>query len=215
MKPVLAVFDFDGTLTKRDVLPSFLIAVFGRWTTFYKFLRLLPAFLGYLLSDLMLSGQAHATALRRQGIKEKVLTQFFQGINLNELAEYAEAFAHSESLKKLISPSALERIAWHQKQQHCCVIVSAAADLYLVPCGKALGIRHLISSRLEQSAQGMATGRLVGVNCWGQEKIRRLEEAFGPLEQYLIYAYGDSRGDRELLAQADYAYYKTMPKVCK
>ncbi|MCW8829046.1 MAG: HAD-IB family hydrolase, partial [Gammaproteobacteria bacterium] len=51
-----------------------------------------------------------------------------------------------------------------------------------------------------------------GENCYGAEKIRRLQSLLGERAGYDLYAYGDSRGDRELLALADHAYYKRMPE---
>jgi hypothetical protein len=48
------------------------------------------------------------------------------------------------------------------------------------------------------------TGRLLGKNCYGPEKVQRLKTLLGSLEDYVIYTYGDSKGDRELLAIAQY-----------
>ena len=87
-----------------------------------------------------------------------------------------------------------------------CVLISASIDAYLDPWSKLAGFDHVICSRLETTPAGNVTGRLVGLNCWGPEKVRRLEELFGPLKKYTLYAYGDSRGDKELLAGADYPF---------
>ena len=46
------------------------------------------------------------------------------------------------------------------------------------------------------------------MNCFGPEKVRRVKEKY-ELENYeKIYAYGDSRGDKELLEFADYSDFK-------
>jgi phosphatidylglycerophosphatase C len=45
------------------------------------------------------------------------------------------------------------------------------------------------------------TGDLDGANCRGPEKVRRLHQVFGP-DMQLAEAYGDTRGDREMLAAA-------------
>ena len=52
------------------------------------------------------------------------------------------------------------------------------------------------------------TGRFLTKNCYGQEKVNRLLERFPHREDYHLTAYGDSRGDREMLAFADEAHYK-------
>ena len=46
----------------------------------------------------------------------------------------------------------------------------------------------------------------MGKNCWGTEKVRRLQELVGSKEGYVLYAYGDTRGDRELLEYADHPF---------
>jgi phosphatidylglycerophosphatase C len=48
---------------------------------------------------------------------------------------------------------------------------------------------------------GRCTGRLAGENCRGPEKARRLTELLAG-RGALTWAYGDSSGDREMLAMA-------------
>jgi phosphatidylglycerophosphatase C len=216
---IIAAFDFDGTITKRDVLIFFFIYTFGYWKTLYKLILLLPFFIEYLFRQLiafrgMRCKQVNRGTDRylspRQKMKEKILTQFLSKIPRDKLLESARAFSQSELLKKQIRPAALKRIAWHQQQGHHCVLVSAGIDLYLNPWGELMGFQTVIASQLELSFTGEYTGKLKGANCWGAEKVRRLEEQLGPKKEYLLYAYGDSRGDRELLSLADYPYYKKI-----
>ncbi|MGH9000745.1 MAG: haloacid dehalogenase-like hydrolase, partial [Acidimicrobiia bacterium] len=50
---------------------------------------------------------------------------------------------------------------------------------------------------------GRLTGALLGANCRGAEKVARLREWLGGEELEVdLWAYGDSRGDAELLALA-------------
>jgi len=102
----------------------------------------------------------------------------------------------------------MDRLQWHLEQGHRCIIVSASIDIYLEPWAESFGVHDVICSRLA-SPNGFVTGKLMGANCWGPEKVRRLEEEFGNLEDYNLFAYGDSRGDRELLAAADHPFYRT------
>jgi phosphoserine phosphatase len=44
----------------------------------------------------------------------------------------------------------------------------------------------------------------ISKNCYGQEKVNRLLEVEPDRKNYYLYAYGDSRGDREMLAFADF-----------
>jgi phosphatidylglycerophosphatase C len=87
------------------------------------------------------------------------------------------------------------------------VIVSASPDLYIRPWAAALGVERVLASRLAFE-DGRCTGALIGANCFGPEKVRRLELEFGALRHGAIHAYGDSPGDREMLARATHGHYR-------
>lgn len=201
---IVAAFDFDGTITSRDTLPSFLIYSAGKKEAMQKLLRLSPAMFAYLCG-----------IVSRQDIKERVLKSFFKGISLTQLERLGSAFSTSPSLNKLLSTRALKRLEWHKKQNHTCVLISASIDVYLKPWAKKAGFDEIICSTIEADENGIVSGNLRGRNCWGQEKSTRLEEHLGtrnmPRNSYTLFAYGDSRGDLELLSMADHPFYRYMP----
>lgn len=197
-KPIIAAFDFDGTITYRDTLLAFLIFTFGPIKTYMKLLPEMPWIIGFLLGT-----------IDRQISKEHVLTRFFGGLKKVDLQKSGNTFAH-DHLHTHLRPKALQRLHWHKKQGHRCILISASIDLYIEPWAKMMGFDNAISTRLEFDAANNATGRLIGKNCWGPEKLHRLTELVGPRENYILYAYGDSRGDKELLDSADHPYYRTM-----
>ena len=57
---------------------------------------------------------------------------------------------------------------------------------------------------------GKLTGRFKSNNCYGKEKVHRIAEALKSFErsEYEIEAFGDSRGDKEMLAFADKGHFK-------
>lgn len=191
----VAAFDFDHTMTNRDSLLPFLIFIHGRGNTYLKMVPLIPYFLGFLFK-----------IVPRQQMKEKILAHFFQNMALSSLQEKGRQYA-VEKLDRIVKPSALERLKWHQQQGHRCVLVSASIDAYLVPWGKRHGFDDVICSQLEVTPDLKVTGKLKGLNCWGPEKTKRLSTVLGQ-KSYILYAYGDSRGDKELLEMADYPYYR-------
>ena len=199
-KQVIAAFDFDGTITKRDTLLPFLFFAAGKLATWRKLIKLTPYFIGFSLRF-----------ISRQEAKEKVLRSFFGGMPSSQLEELGEAFALSAAMKKLILPRAMKRIEWHRRQNHRCVLVSASIDAYLTPWSQSVGMSDLICSQMKIDNYGIVTGGLEGLNCWGHEKERRLEPLITPRENYIVYAYGDSRGDKELLALADHPFFRQMP----
>lgn len=193
---IIAAFDFDHTLTDRDSLLPFLYQI-GGWAYASAQLAMLgPALVGYLTGS-----------LSRQSIKEKILEQFIRGKSQNELEVSGVEYA-SGLLNRYIKPEPLHRLAWHQSQGHTCVLISASLELYLKPWAASHGFEKVLASRLEMTPAGHATGRLEGLNCWGAEKVRRLIGFAGPKQNFQLYAYGDSQGDRDLLDLADYPFYR-------
>ncbi|MCU0783482.1 MAG: HAD-IB family hydrolase [Verrucomicrobia bacterium] len=139
-------------------------------------------------------------------VKELVLTHFLGGWCEERLRAAAEKFAADE-LPKLVKPAALERLRWHQQQKHRTILISGSPALYLGPWAAAAGFDDVSATHLAFE-RGKITGRILGKNCVGPEKVERLVKLLGDLSRYYIYAYGDSRGDKELLARANRAYYR-------
>ena len=84
------------------------------------------------------------------------------------------------------------------------VVVSASIDNWVKPF-----FSHLIVLGTQvETADGRLTGRFLTDNCYGQEKVNRLRALYPNRSAYYLIAFGDSRGDKELLAYADEAYYK-------
>jgi HAD superfamily hydrolase (TIGR01490 family) len=114
---------------------------------------------------------------------------------------------YAEEIYDWMRPEAQSRALWHQTQGHTLAIVSASLDIYLASVANRLGFNELICSRLEIQ-NGTVTGKLIGHNCRGAEKVRRLTERFGDLKAFDLYAYGDSDGDKEMLAAAQHPFYR-------
>lgn len=207
-RPVVAAFDFDGTLTQRDSLLPFLWHVAGgplrfAWTA----LRLAPTLAAFKLG-----------MLRNDVAKARVLAAFLAGCPQEKAEALGEHFA-ATGVPRLLRPEAVARLRWHQRQGHCTVLVSASVALYLRPWAEAMGFDAAVTTRLAVR-EGRLTGGFEGLNCYGLEKVRRLkacmptlglplsEERSGDLGACTLYAYGDSAGDRDLLAAADYPFLR-------
>lgn len=198
-KPVVAVFDFDGTLTTRDTLFPFLLHVVGLTRFVSRLVRSVPALIGYA-----------TRTLPNDVAKQRLLINYLSGMGNQELEMLGKSFAN-DVLPTMLRKRAMDRMQWHQKQGHSCVVISASLDVYLTPWAAQFGIDKVLCTSLETGNDGIVTGRLATKNCYGVEKCRRLEEWLGTRSDFCIYAYGDSRGDRELLAMADYSFYRSIP----
>lgn len=193
-RTVVAAFDFDRTLTTRDSVVPFVLAAVGRRR---------------LAVQLARSPLQVATALVRRdrdGLRA-VGTRAFAGCPVDEVASVAAAFA-ADALAAALRPDTVARLRSHVAAGHRVVIVSASYEEYLRPIAADLGVEAVLSSRLA-IADGRCTGLLEGANCRAAEKVRRVEawlDAEGlRRDGVVVYAYGDSAGDRELLSWADHA----------
>jgi HAD superfamily hydrolase (TIGR01490 family) len=193
---IVAAFDFDGTMTTKDSLPVFLTYTSGFFKTWAKLFLHVPLFL------LCLTKQ-----VSRQHVKESLLESFFKGVSIDYIQSEGEKFAMGP-LKSIVKPISLKKLKWHQSEGHVCILVSANLDVYLNAFASEHGFDHCLCSKVGFDSQKKITGQLIGLNCIGEEKVRRLTELLGSKENYTLYAYGDSNGDKEMLALADYPFYR-------
>ncbi len=89
------------------------------------------------------------------------------------------------------------------------IIVTASPDFLVAPFARGLGADTLIASALAFDDSDRATGALLGPNCRGKEKVKRLQDVFGP-DVRLAAAYGDTSGDRDMLKIADEKGYRVF-----
>lgn len=191
----LALFDFDGTITDRDSFLDFLLFSQNKTRLLLGATLLAPVLFLYK-TGLLDNGKA----------KEIVLCFFFKGMNQNDFQLLCENYS-KEKLLKLFRKNALRKIQWHLQNRDRVVIISASIENYLAPLAKELGV-EVLATKLEFSEKNVFTGKYSGKNCYGSEKVARLRSLLRPEEFKEIHAYGDSKGDKEMLKLAHKAYYK-------
>jgi len=193
-KPVVAAFDFDGTITTKDTFVPFLQLAFGK----------LPVLLAF--TGLAFEGMKVLTGISsRDRFKEKIVARLFSGEPVQRLKQVG--VMHAKAVEAWFRPAALERIRWHKQQGHRLVMVSASLDIYLEDVAQRLGFDDLLCTK-PSATQSAFDGGLVGANCRCAEKVRLLETLIGPLSEVVLYAYGDSDGDTEMLGVANYPHFK-------
>lgn len=191
----VAVFDLDGTLTRKDTLLPFLRSVAGTRRTVQAVVTagrlLLVSRVGPVAER---DGASHAA-------KEHVIGRLLGGRELAALTARAASFAAAVVADGL-RPDVLDRVDHHRREGHELAMVTASPELYAGIIGEMLGFGTVLGTRLEVDGQGRLTGRLQGANCRGSEKVERLRSWTGTSE-VVVHAYGDSAGDRALLESAD------------
>lgn len=189
MRKVYA-FDFDGTLTTRDTLLAFIRYACGT-----------RAFLLGFLSH------AHQLVLMKLGLypnwkaKQHIFSYFFKGLDQEAFNTLCRQFAADN--RQLLRPQGLQLVAQALHEGADVLIVSASIDNWVQPFFPEVTV---LGTQIEV-IDGHLTGRFLTKNCYGQEKVNRILALYPDRSSYHLTAYGDSRGDKELLAFADEAHW--------
>ncbi len=194
MKNIIIFFDFDGTITTDDSLIKFIRFVVGDIKFIWGMGFLSPMLTAYKLKF-----------IPNYKAKQYMLSYFFKGMNEEKFMQVANEYS-LKHIDTILRPKAMEKIAWHKEQGHKIVIVSASIECWLKPWCDENNL-DLIATKLEIK-DGIVTGKFSTKNCYGIEKANRVLEVYNLDDYDHIYAYGDSRGDKELLELADERFYK-------
>lgn len=193
-KRSIAFFDFDGTITEKDTL--------------IEVIRFQKGTAGLLKGLLVLSPWLVAMKLKlisNQKAKEKLLAHFFKGETLlsfeNKCREYI-----TTHLPAIIRKGALQEFAKHKANNTEVVIVSASPEIWVNTWCRQNGFA-CIGTRLE-TKDGCITGNIEGNNCYGEEKVRRIQEQYDLSQFAEIFCYGDTKGDKPMLSLATSSFYK-------
>ena len=186
VKKKIVIFDFDGTLTTKDTLLVFIRFACGSAAFVWGFLRYSPQL---VLMKLKLYQNWKA--------KEKIFAYFFRGWKETDFNQRCQEFAVQH--QHLLRSKVVETLRQAQQKDARVFIVSASLDNWVQPFFPDV---EVVGTQIE-IRNDVLTGCFLTPNCYGPEKVRRVTDIIGDRKSYYICAYGDSRGDRELLAWAD------------
>lgn len=200
MKQKLYCFDFDGTLTSSDTMIELIRYAKGTRRLF-----------GGLMANIWFLVMMKLHLYPNWRCKERILSYFFGGMNIADFNKLCISFANSRH--PLVRPQAIAEVNDIMANGGKALVVSASAENWVRPLlEKAFcTIPNLSATQLEV-ADGKITGRIIGKNCYGEEKVNRIEEYLKAnnirRQDYYIYAYGDSAGDKQMMEYADESFYK-------
>lgn len=190
MRKVYA-FDFDGTLTTRDTLLEFIRFACGTKAFALGFLR-----------------HAHLLVLMKLRLypnwkaKQRIFSYFFKSIDLKAFDSLCQHFADDN--RHLLRPEGIQTLQQAKAEGAEVLIVSASIDNWVQPF---FPDANVLGTKVEV-VDGCLTGRFLTKNCYGQEKVNRILALYPDRNTYHLIAYGDSRGDKELLSFADEPHFK-------
>lgn len=188
----IVVFDFDNTLTTKSTTLPFFKYLYPN-TFWLKLLPTLPLIIAY---------KAKIKDIDQMNL---AFTHYFlKDQHKNYLINKSNIF-NENFFPKILRKAAIDKYLWHKKQEHYCILATAAFDIYIDKWAINFGFDAVVSTKIEFS-DGIATGKLQSLSCYGKEKLNRVNEIIG--SDTIFYAYGDSNGDKELLAAAKKSFYK-------
>jgi len=190
----LALFDFDGTITTHEMFRPFIEFAVSRRRRALGGALLAPLVAGYK------AGWVSPNLMRAAAVRCG-----FAGVDEQEAFARGADFAR-DVLPSVLQGVAVERIQWHKQQGDRIAVVSGGLDVYLSHWCREHGL-ELLCSRLE-SRDGRLTGRYLGRQCVSAEKPRRVRESYRLDDYAVIYAYGDTREDWDLLSIAHRRYFQ-------
>ena len=176
MKEQIYIYDFDGTLTRRDSFLDFIRYTCGSRSLYCGLLLFSPLL---ILMKLRLYANGRA--------KERLFTHFFQGMSIRVFDDLCAKYGLSRA--------------------DLLLDVSASVDRWVLPFFRDVPNVTVIGTQIEVE-NGLVTGRFSTPNCYGAEKVRRIQALLPYREQYKLIAHGDSRGDKEMLNYADQGYFR-------
>ena len=174
----MTIYDFDNTIYKGDTNKDILLYSFKKHP--FKVIKALK-------KTKKLERDYKRGLITFERVKEAMLSFLFE---IDDLDGYIEKFVSSHM--KNIKPWYLSR------KNDYDIVISASYELWIIPFCKKLGIRYVLATKTDKE------GHIIGKNCKGEEKVKRLASTI-PNAQ-IVTSYSDSESDLPILNLAKTAY---------
>ncbi|OCA96829.1 HAD family hydrolase [Clostridium beijerinckii] len=186
----LAIFDIDYTITKKETLMELFKYVIKKDK---KNLRFLPR--------AIYCGIMYAIGLYDERKVKETFLRFIDGIKEEELAELVKEF-YDERLKNILYDDALKMMKKLKNEGYDIYLISASPEFYVNEFYNIKEVDKVIGTKFGFE-NGTFVRKIVGNNCKGEEKVRRLKEVLKDekieVDFKESYMFSDSLSDKPLL----------------
>ena len=189
----IALFDFDGTLTRSDSFITFARHAVRPAKLLGGVLATLPHILLWKLG-IISGGRA----------KEALFGRLYGGMSHSEWCAKCRDFV--PIIASGLRSDMLETLHRHQAAGHRTIIVTASPADWVKPWAESEGIEMVIGTEIAVDGSAHLTGRFATPNCHGSEKVTRLLAAIPDIRSHETWAYGDSPSDAPLLAASTHPH---------
>lgn len=169
-KIVLAIFDFDGTLTEGHMWTGI-----ARYHSQNKIKRSVLYY--YLFSHLPIWFAAKLKIYNDEKNRIKWgadLPSLIKGFTREDALKLFEWLA-DDYFMPLLRPDTIRELEAHRKQGHKTIILSGMFNDFLDVMMPRIGVDYVVGTKLE-TVNKVYSGRIIGPLCFGQEKARYLAE---------------------------------------
>jgi len=192
-KKGIAIFDFDGTIIKKDSFLEFICFTHGSVKLYYCYFYYSFYVLLYFLK-----------LYPNSKLKELFFGFFYKGFQEKKLNKLGDEFS-VQKIDSFFNEGASKVLKWHQEKSHDILILTASSDIWIGEWCRRNGY-NLINTKFEVK-NGVFTGKIDGKNCYGKEKLKRIENLIKQYDFKQTYGYGDSNADLHFLKKMHFMHY--------
>lgn len=160
----------------------------------FQFLKHIPLF---ILLKLKLASA--------EKVKGSFISSILKGQSKSRIEKKSQEF-FDHYFPELFRPNALEFIKNIDRENTDSYIVTASLDIWVKPFADHFKM-NLLATRAEFE-NNLFTGNFVGKNCNKEEKVNRIKEAIAGKKYDKTIAFGDTSGDKQMLAWANESQFE-------
>jgi HAD superfamily hydrolase (TIGR01490 family) len=181
----LALFDFDNTLYKKDSLLEFTKFYKGKYAFYIGMINILPELILFKLG-----------IITNEKTKKKFISHFYKNEEYTFFLAKGKEFALTQ-ISKNLDILIYNKLKKHISENHSIYIVTASFYEWIEPWCNEHNIK-IIATKLEV-IDTQITGDLSTKNCFGKEKVKRINEIINIIDFDKVYVYGSGKGDYDML----------------
>ncbi|URZ15951.1 HAD-IB family hydrolase [Clostridium felsineum] len=193
----LAIFDVDYTLTKKETLFEF-----------YKFMVKKNPKMIIKLPKILVAGILFFIKVLDAGTAKEMFISFIDGVKEEDMKKQVKEF-YDVKLSKILYVDAINTMKKLKSEGYEVVLISASAEFYLNELYNIKEVDRIIGTRFTNE-NGIFNRKIVGENCKGEEKVRRLKEVLNKekieVDFKNSYMFSDSLSDMPLFKLVGHPY---------
>ena len=159
-----AIFDVDLTLTCKDT-----------FIEFYKFLCKEDKRFYLYFNKVLNSGLMYLLGFYDEKKSKEQYLSFLKGVSVETVDKLSQKFFDTYITKKLLYKDALIEMERRKEEGYKVILISASPEFYLNKFNQLCSVDYVLGTRYEV-CDGFYTGKMIGYNNKGKEKVLRFEE---------------------------------------